>query len=138
MNGTTPLRIQSSYAPWRRARSSSGQRRVVPGVAVDRVDAVDLHATRIDQRRDRVDHALVLVVPAAASLRREGQQRAPVVAVGDHAEVGAQDARVDGDVPAVHVATAMIGGGPPLRIGASRTVDPAAPDEDARQSSPSS
>jgi hypothetical protein len=75
-----------------------GQRLVVPRLAVDRVDAVELHAARLDQAGDRLDHAHVLVVVGVAALRREREQRPSVVAVGEQSET----LRVQRDVAALH------------------------------------
>src|SRR3954454_23626594 len=58
-----------------------------PRARVIRGDAVDLHATGVDQTADRADHPVRLPVADVALLGRERDQRAPPVAVDEHVAV---------------------------------------------------
>ncbi len=80
------------------------ERQVVaaPAPAVERVDRVDLQPAGVDEPGQLGQHPVRLVVPAAAPLRREDQERPAPVAVGHHVALGADPRRPHADVVAPH------------------------------------
>ena len=82
----------------------------VPAAGVEAVDRVDLDPPLLDRPADRVDHPALLVLPGRPFLRGEGEERPAPVAVRDHAALGPDRRRVEGDVVPVQVRTSAAAG----------------------------
>src|SRR5262249_6086513 len=75
---------------------------VVPAGRVEALDRVDLDAARFEQVADGVDHAALLVVAGVTLLRREHEQRAAEMPVGEHEALAADRGSVDRGLASGH------------------------------------